>query len=86
MERPQIRCIAVNGNHEPSPWMRNIYAHRDRIECLVRGIHEPVPYADVNCGRSTVHLMGISYNELLDRAHRHLVDVVLPRQWSDPVI
>ena len=68
----------------PLPWLRDIYAHRDRIEKVVRGIHG----GPENCGYMTSQLMALQPGDsILDRAHRHLVSHYAPRfMWSDPQI
>ena len=66
----------------PLCWLRDIYAHRNRIEGVIRGIHG----GRENCGRMTADLMCLSQGDtLLDRAHHHLINHYAPKfMWSDP--
>ena len=80
-----IRCIQIHGAEHPSPWEREVYANRDRIEHLIRKLHEPIG-GQTTLGFTVWQLMGINYADLIDRAHRDLKDRVARLYWTDPVL
>lgn len=82
LDAPHMR----DNKGRPLEWLNIIRCHRDKCERVVRSIAGDSPYKfgpKPNTEFTTDQLLG---DNLLRRAHKHLIGYASRHMWTDPIV